>query len=294
MGQIAGEAACCVGVALLASGHHICTAEVRTRIGDRQDVVRAVAVKTLGGTGVTEARDFAMVGLEISLSNFGVAFSALIHDFELETGFIGAANLVRAMAVAANRQGLVSPCDGSRVYALDELLLDAVVAGAAGRGNIPRIDGRVRIGAGQDQVRRVAVGASCGHSKAAFHQALAVDALGVVPNNFVLGPGIAESGFHALAVASAAEIRNVGWKSFGLGIVLCENVVRAMAVLANGRIVVAGSLKLPVAAALVLLALILVTLAAIDGMSDGLAGAHMRNVDFRVALATSDTFLAVA
>src|SRR5208282_2722981 len=123
VGQVAGKAAGRIGVALLTSGDDIGAAQMRARVGDAQDIVRAVAVVTLGGSGVAKARNFTVVSLEVSLGDFYVALAALAHDFELEAGFIGAADLVGAVAIAADGQFLVGLGDGCGVHALDELFL---------------------------------------------------------------------------------------------------------------------------------------------------------------------------
>ncbi len=118
------------------------------------------------------------------------------------------------------------------------------MARAASGGHILGIHGGIGIGARQDEMRGVATGASRRHGQAAFHQALAVNAFGVILNDFVLRSGVAQGCFHALAVATAAEFGHVGREGLGLGIVFAQDVVRAVAVLADGRIVVAGRLEL--------------------------------------------------
>ena len=106
MRQVAGKTAGGVGMALLAGLDHVGAAQVRARIGHGHDVMRAVAVEALGGFGVTEARDLAVIGLEVSLGNFAVALAAGVHDVQLEAGLIGAADLVSACGSRCRRGGL--------------------------------------------------------------------------------------------------------------------------------------------------------------------------------------------
>ena len=129
--QVPGEAPRGARMALLARGHHVVATQVRARVGDRQDVVRTVAVVALRRLGVAEARDLAVIGLEVRLGDRLVAAAALAHDAELEALRVGAADGVRGVAVIAHRQLLVGLCDARRVHAALELLVDAGVTGAA-------------------------------------------------------------------------------------------------------------------------------------------------------------------
>src|ERR1035438_1334147 len=203
--QIAGKPARCRRVTFLAGGNDIGPAQMGAGIGHPQDVMRTMAVIALGGVGISQARDLAVIRLEIGLANLSVAATARVHDIELETSLIGAADGVSGVAVAADRKWLVGFRDRSRVHALHELLLDSVVADSAGGGHVLRVHGGIRIGARQDEVCSVATGAGGGHGQAALHQALAVNALTVVLNNLMLPSGVTHGGFLALAMATAAE-----------------------------------------------------------------------------------------
>src|SRR5208337_140056 len=123
------------GMALPAGGHYILAAYVRKRIQDRQDVVGAVTVVTLGGLRIPQLRHLAMEGVEIRLRNGEVTLAADVHDFEPERVLVGPLYLMRGVAVVAHwqlirRRMLVSlvPLLYHRVYAADILFIDALVA----------------------------------------------------------------------------------------------------------------------------------------------------------------------
>ena len=63
--QIAGELAVRTGMALAAGGDDVVAAEMRARIVDRQNVVRAVTVVAFSGLQVTQLGDLAVERLEI-------------------------------------------------------------------------------------------------------------------------------------------------------------------------------------------------------------------------------------
>jgi len=134
-------------------------------------------------------------------------------------------------------------------------------------------------------VRGVATGASRGDGQAALRQALAVNTLRIVLNDFVLASGVANGCFLAFAMTASAKSGHVGRESHRDGIMLAQDVMCTVTVLADGRVVVARGLDLAVAAALILLADFLVAFAAINRVSNGLAGPHMRSVHLGVALA---------
>ena len=69
VGQIAGELAVGAGMALAAGGDDVVPAQMRARIVDRQNVVRAMTVVTLGGLQVPQFGDFAMERLEVRLGD---------------------------------------------------------------------------------------------------------------------------------------------------------------------------------------------------------------------------------
>src|ERR1700690_1089740 len=133
--------------------------------------------------------------------------------------------------------------------ALHKLLFDTVMACAAGGGHVLRIHRRLWIGSRQLTVRGVATGAGSGHRQAALQQALAVDAFVVPGNNLALLAGIEQGGLLSLAVALGAKIGHVGGKGERLLIVLAQDVVRAVAVLAERGVGIALGMHLAVGAA---------------------------------------------
>src|SRR5208282_1446779 len=91
MGEVAGKTAGRAGMAFAAGCHYIFAAQVRARVSHVGDVMRAVAVIALCRFGVAKARNLAMVGLEVGLGDFRMAFAAGVDDAEFEAGIIGAA-----------------------------------------------------------------------------------------------------------------------------------------------------------------------------------------------------------
>lgn len=81
-----------------------------------------------------------MVGVEIGLRNFLVAVSAALHYVQTEGVFIGAADGVSGVTIAANGELLAGKRSAARVDAALELLLDAVVALTTGGRHVGDID----------------------------------------------------------------------------------------------------------------------------------------------------------
>src|SRR5574341_2401867 len=223
--QVAGEAAARARVALLTGRDDVLAREVRARVGDTLDVVSAVAVVALGRLGVAELAHLAVVGVEVGLRDLDVAAAALLHDVQLEAIGVGARDRVRAVAVVADRQLLVGLALERMVDALLELLLDPVVATAAGLRHVRAVDARGRVGSRQDAVRGVAAGAGGGDGQAALQQALAVDALGVGLDDLVLRPLVAHRRLLALAVAARTQPRHVGGEARRAGLEAPERAV---------------------------------------------------------------------
>src|ERR1039457_1555211 len=267
----------------------VCSSDlVRPRIGNLLDVVSAVAVIALRGLGVTEFGNFPVIGIEIGLGNLCVATPASGHDVELESILVGAADGVGGVAVGANRQRFIGLGYRGGMHALNKLLFDAMVAVTAGGGQVLRIHRRCRIGGRQFSMRRVATGTGGGHREAALQQALAVDALVVAGNNTVFRPGIEQGSLLAFAMAFGTKIGHVGREGERFRIVLAQNAVRAVAVLAGRSVGVALGMHLAVRAELVLLSDLGVAGSAINRVGDGFAGTYPRGVHLRVTLAAGD------
>ena len=112
-----------------------------------------------------------------------------------------------------------------------------------------------------------------------------MDALRVSRNDLVLHSGVEQGGLVAFAVALGTKIGHVGREGERFRIVLAQNVVRAVAVLAERSVGVALGMHLAVRAELILLSDFGVAGSAINRVGDGLAGAHARRVHLRVTLA---------
>src|SRR6266540_3994530 len=96
----------------------------------------SVAVVALGRLGIAQPRNLAVVSVKIGVRLLLMAAAAGGHDGLLEAVRVRAADLVRGVAVAADRQFLVRLRDRAGVNAVIELLLDSVVAVAAGVGHV--------------------------------------------------------------------------------------------------------------------------------------------------------------
>ena len=137
-------------------------------------------------------------------------------------------------------------------------------------------------------MRGMATGARRGHGEPALQQSPAVNAFAVVLNNIVLPSRIAQRRFMSFAVATTAEFRNIGWEGTRLRIMLAQNPVRAMALLATWSIGVLLTLQLPVRAGRIYLSDFVMTGSAIHRFGDGLARPYVGSVDLRMALAARD------
>ena len=271
-------------MALLAGRDDVLAREVRAGVGDLLDVVGAVAVVALGRLGVAELADLAVVGVEVGLGDLAVAPAALLHDVELEAVGVGPPDGVRAVAVVADRQLLVGLPQHLVVDASLELLLDAVVAPAAGLRHVRAVHARGRVRPRQDAVGGMAARAGGGHGEAALEQPLAVDALRVRLDDPVLRPLVPHRRLLALAVAARAQPGDVGGEGRRRALEPPQSPVRPVALRARWGVRVAVEEQLAVLAAGVLLGDLRVAGAAIHLRGDRLAGPPVRDVHPRVAL----------
>ena len=137
-------------------------------------------------------------------------------------------------------------------------------------------------------VRGVAVGAIGGDGQAGLQQPLAMDALAVMVHDVTLLAGIANGGLVPLLVAFSAQggdvarIRGIG------GIELAQRPVRAVAVLAEGRIGTALRSQRAVRAFAVLVHLLVVADGAIHLILNGVAGSHVGRGPAGMALHAGD------
>ena len=125
--KVAGKPSRCTFMALLTCPHDIIVAEMRLRIGNGKNIVRAVAIVALGCLCVAQLGDLAVIRIEIRLCNVFVAPSALRHDIQLESGFICTADRVRTMTITADGKWLVGLSYFDVVDTLLELFLDPVM-----------------------------------------------------------------------------------------------------------------------------------------------------------------------
>lgn len=209
MREISGKPTRRSFVALLACLNNVLSAQVRTRIGDRQNIVCTMAVVTFRRFRVPELGDLAMVRIKVRRRDLLVAAAALCHDLELEPFRVGALDGMGSMAIVTDRQRLVGLADHGNMDAFLELILDPQMAAPARGGDVGRIHTGFRIRHGKFTVRGVTIRACCSHRQAALQQALAVDALRIALDDLMFGPRIPDGGFLPLAMASRTEVRNI-------------------------------------------------------------------------------------
>ena len=301
-------------MALRAGLHDVAPAQRGARVRDRQDVVRPVTVVALRGRLVAEPRHLAVERVEEGLRLIVVAPPALIHHQQAEVTSIGAADGVRGVAVLARGQlaAVAGVADRPRVDAGVERLLDPVVTGAAGTGDVVRMDRRRRVAGRQRRVRRVAARARGGDDQAALEEPLAVDAhlvaldrrggLDEVEAARVLlrelhqathYPGLARLLLDphrrglALAMAPGAQLGHVAREGGRRGIRPAERGVVIVAVEAHRSIGVPFGCQLPVYASVVLLRLIGMADAAVHRRLDRGARSMQRGAHLGVALRAS-------
>jgi hypothetical protein len=113
---------------------------MRTGIGYREDVVRAVAIVAFCSLRVPELRNLPVIGVEVCVSDLAMTASALIHDVELETLFVCSTDCVGGVTIIADRQFLVAFGNEPRMNARFKLIFNAVMALAARRREVLGID----------------------------------------------------------------------------------------------------------------------------------------------------------
>ena len=230
----------------------------------------------------------AVIGVEVRLGDLLVADAALRHDRQLEPFRVSPADRVGRMAVIAHGEPLVRLPLLRHVDAAVELLLDPVVAAAAGVRHVLRVDARLRRGDRLHAVGRVAVRAHRGHRQPALQESLAVDAFGVPFDDVVLLSPVPHGGLVPLPVAPGAQVRHVRRERPGLRVLLPQDAVRPVALVAGRGIRVVLRQEQAVPALLVHLPHLGVAGGAFDFLRDRLARPGVRGVYLRVTLAASD------
>ena len=137
--------------------------------------MRSMAIVAFGTGRVSQRGSLAVIRLEVSVRDVLVAFSALVHDAELERRNVGPCNGVRGVTIVAVRK-LGHPAHAPPVVvrvALDgvnamlELFIDAVVAAPARGHDVLLTDRGLRITMRQFPMGGVAIGACGGHGEPA-------------------------------------------------------------------------------------------------------------------------------
>ena len=233
MGQVSSELACGASMALLASRHDILSAQMRLRIGNGQNIMGTMAVIALCRFGVSKLRHFAMVGIEIRFCNRLMTATALLHDFQFETGLISPSNCVCRVTIVAYGQWFVRLSHERCVNAPLELFLYAVMAATASLRNIFPVYARQCVRLGQNAVWRVAASACGGDRETALHEPFAMDTLRVVLYDLMLRAGITRCRLLPLPMASRTQCRDIGRKRRRVGAKLSENAVSPVAFLAG-------------------------------------------------------------
>jgi hypothetical protein len=118
MGQVTNKFSVRLGMTRFAGGHDILTTQGRIGIERGQNIVRAVAIETFGGSGGTKLRDLAMEGIKIGLGHILMAFAAFLNDIVPEIIAIGSTDGMRQMAIIADREFFVGFSDERTVDAL--------------------------------------------------------------------------------------------------------------------------------------------------------------------------------
>jgi len=284
MRQIARELSRRARMTLLTGRDDILSAQMRLRVGNRQDIVRAVTVITFCRLCIPELGHFAMVGVEIRFCDRLMAAATLLHDLQLETGLISSTNRVSGVTIVAHRQRFVGLTNQRCVYAPLELFFDAVMTAPARLGNVILIDTGERIGLWQNAVRRMTTRAGGGHRQSALHQSFAVNALRVVLDDFMLGTLVPGRGFLAFPVAARTQGGDVRCECRRLRTQLPLNAVRPVTLFAGRSVRIVLTDKFPVDARLILLSDLRMTRRTINFLRDRLARPQMRHTDFRMTL----------
>ncbi len=271
MGQISCKATRRSRMAFLARPDNILTTEVRTRIRNREDIVRAMAIIALCRLGISKLRHLAVISVEVSLRDRFVTAAALSHNFKLKAGRIDPPDRMCRMAIAANRQWFVCLSDFLCVDARFKLLFNTMVTASARLRDIARIHARERIALGEHAVRSVTARACGSDGQPALHQPFAVDALCVMLDYLMLRTGVPGGGFLTFAMTFRAKQRNVRGKRRRVRAQLAEDIMRPVTLLTCRSVGVILRRQLPVRAYLELLTDFGVTRRAINFLRDRFA-----------------------
>ena len=222
---------------LPAGGEDVGFRQVRCRVGRRQHVVMTVAVVAGGHGGgrvrLAKCHGLAVVGVPVMRQPVLVAFAATRVAESLEVVSRRLLNLVRRVAIRANRAALVAPGQQLAVDAFKVGFLDADVAFAAGGGDVGVVDGRVAVHLALDVMHAVAVVAGWRDNQTHLQQRAAMDAFHVLRRGlrklhliFLRQPRI--------AVALGTGLREVQLVNRRRRVLCRQNAMRAVTIPAIG------------------------------------------------------------
>ena len=111
----------------LARSNNVVVTQMRLGICNGTNIVSAVTIVTFCRLGVTELRDFSVVGVEVRGGDLLMTPPAFSHDVEFKSRNVRTANGVRGMTIVADREFLVRLILHGAMDALHKLFLDPVM-----------------------------------------------------------------------------------------------------------------------------------------------------------------------
>ena len=224
----------------------------------------AVTIVALRRTGRTEFRNLAMEGLEVRFSHFHVTFTTLVQDAFPEVVAVDPIDCVRKVTAVADWKFLVGIGHQWTVHAVLEGLVDPQMTLAASCSNIPRIDGRKRVGGGKLVMSCVTIHTGGSYHQPTLQKSFPVDTHRVVLNDLVFRTGVGLCSLMTFTVTLPAEIGDVARKDRRVYIILRFNVMYAMTIRTIGGNGIGLFMILSMLARLVVQRLFRVTHRAVD------------------------------
>gem|GEM_PF-5539862 len=190
--------------------------QMRARVAHGKHVVVAVTIVTRGDirrdVWLAELHRLAVVGFAIVLQPVRVALAAALVAAGLEMRGGGFLDVVRAVAVGADRAPRVAFGEQLSVDALIVGLLDAEMARAARLRDVGVVRVRVLVDAALDVVDAVAVVARRCDDQAHLHEGASVNAVEVVPRRVLLPHAIFLRELR-IVVTRAAGLREIEFEN---------------------------------------------------------------------------------
>ena len=168
MGLIADKARGHAGMALAAGGLQIRFGHGRFRIRRRQDRMLAVAVPTTRGRYVPESGHLGMECIAIVLYLLLVALPASRRGFHLPSRRANIGDLVRGMAIRANRCARISHLSSLPMNARHVIPLGACMAGSTRGCDVGAVGAAQRIRLAENLVRSVTAHATGSYQEPLF------------------------------------------------------------------------------------------------------------------------------